>query len=248
MRALFLAAALVIAGPALAEEKFVSTNIDVRTLIDFKVSDAALQKMLPDGWEIEPRSGASAASNLRVTLVDPQLVVNAEQKPLDPVRVISLGVAIKKKGADVRGNMVIAGYVSSAKAAPGAYGLYGAARAKVERRVRSDEAGTSTADEIWSFAGEDGGSVQIELQYVRSTPKDGKVEVNTYSAAKPEFYRIYRYDQIADVVRGEGLDRLPKFSFKVTGGKIGALLDGSEQLVSVTSVPLYVRQVYLPGS
>jgi hypothetical protein len=41
---------------------------------------------------------------------------------------------------------------------------------------------------------------------------------------------------------------LKNFSFKATGGKIGALLDGSEQLISATSVPWYSRQAYLPGS
>jgi hypothetical protein len=250
MRALILAAALFVATPALAQEKFVSSNVDVRTLIDFKVSEAALQKMLPDGWAIDPRTGASAGANLRVTLVDPQMVHNAEGKPVAPVRVISLGVPVKKTDADVRGNMVITGYVASAAAAPGAYGVYGPARAQVERKSRSDEAGTANVEESWMFTGEDGGSVQIQLQYVRGIPDKQKVDGNVYSAAKPGFFRIYRFEMATDVVRGAsgGAERLPKFSFKATGGKIGTLFDGSEQLISVTSVPWYARQIFLPGS
>lgn len=250
MRALLISAALFVATPAIAQEKFVSSNVDVRTLIDFKVSDAALQKVLPEGWEIVPRTGASAGANLRVTLVDPQMVQNAEGKPVDPVRVVSLGVPVKKKGTDATVNMVIGGYVASARAAPGAYGLYGPARALVERKVRSDVEGTANVEESWAFTGDDGGSVQIQLQYVRGLPAKQKVDGNVYSAAKPDFYRIYRFEMAADVVRGAtgGGERLPKFSLKATGGKIGALLDGSEQLVSVTSVPWYSRQVFLPGS
>ena len=54
----------------------------------------------------------------------------------------------------------------------------------------------------------------------------------------------------ADVLRGPdgAADRLRNFSFKAAGGKIGALFDGSEQLVTATSVPWYSRQVFLPGS
>lgn len=246
MRALLVAAALLVATPATAQEKFVSSNVDVRTLLDFKVSDPALKKMLPDGWDVEPRAGGA---NLRVTLVDPQMVNNAEGKPIDPVRVVSLGVPVRKSGSDVRGNMVIAGYVSSAKAAPGAYGLYGPARAQVERSVRSDVEGVSNVQETWAFTGDDGGTVQIQLQYVRGLPSKQKVDGNVYSAAKPEFYRIYRFEMGTDVVRApDTADRLRSFSFKATGGKIGTLFDGSEQLITATSVPWYSRQVFLPGS
>jgi hypothetical protein len=247
MRALLLAAALFAAAPAIAQEKFVSSNVDVRTLLDFKVSDAALKKMLPDGWDVEPRAGGA---NLRVTLVDPQMNHNAEGKPVDPVRVVSLGVPVKKSGTDIRANMVIGGYVSSAKAAPGPYGVYGPARAQVERSVRSDVEGVSNVQETWAFTGDDGGTVQIQLQYVRGLPSKQKVDGNVYSAAKPEFYRIYRFEMAADVLRGPGGadDRLRTFSFKAAGGKIGALFDGSEQLVSATAVPWYSRQVFLPGS
>jgi hypothetical protein len=244
MRALLLAGALLVAAPALAQEKFVSSNVDVRTLIDFKVSDAALQKMLPDGWQVEPRTGASAGANLRVTLVDPQMVHNLEGKPVDPVRVISLGVPVKKKGSDVRGNMVITGYVSSARAAPGPYGVYGPARVLVERAVRSDAEGSAHVSESWSFTSDDGGTVQVEFQYVRGLPAKEKVDGNVYSAAKPDFYRIYRFEMGAVGAP----DRLPRFSFKAAGGKLGPLFDGSEQLISVTAVPWYSRQIFLPGS
>lgn len=50
MRSLLLVAALVLAHPALAQEKVVGNNVDVRTLLAFKASDAAVQKMLPEGW------------------------------------------------------------------------------------------------------------------------------------------------------------------------------------------------------
>ncbi|MEA2970956.1 MAG: hypothetical protein QOE78_4217, partial [Alphaproteobacteria bacterium] len=51
MRAFLLSLLWLLAGPALAQEKLVGTNMDVRTILDFKVADAAIQKLLPPGFE-----------------------------------------------------------------------------------------------------------------------------------------------------------------------------------------------------
>jgi hypothetical protein len=45
-----------------------------------------------------------------------------------------------------------------------------------------------------------------------------------------------------------GVDRVGKISVKGTGEKLAPLFDGAQQLISVTSIPWYSRQVYLPGS
>lgn len=44
MRASLLLGLLFIAGPALAEEKFIGSNVDVRTVVSFKISDSAVKK------------------------------------------------------------------------------------------------------------------------------------------------------------------------------------------------------------
>jgi len=49
MRAFLLSLLWLLAGPALAQEKLVGTNMDVRTILNFKVADAAIQKLLPPG-------------------------------------------------------------------------------------------------------------------------------------------------------------------------------------------------------
>jgi hypothetical protein len=71
-----------------------------------------------------------------------------------------------------------------------------------------------------------------------------------FSGAKPDFFRIYRVEQAIDVVRSTAtaVDRVTKLSFKASGDKLGSLFDGTEQLISVVSVPWYSRQLYLPGS
>ena len=77
-----------------------------------------------------------------------------------------------------------------------------------------------------------------------------KVEAKVHSAAKPAFYRIYRVEQAADVVRSTvaSIDRVSKFSFKATGPTLAPIFDGTEQLISITSVPSYSRSIYLPAT
>ena len=41
-------------------------------------------------------------------------------------------------------------------------------------------------------------------------------------------------------------DRAQKYAFKATGAKLSPIVNGSEQLVSITSLPFYIRQVSLP--
>ena len=55
-------------------------------------------------------------------------------------------------------------------------------------------------------------------------------------------------EQAADIVQSTatGTDRAQKYLFKATGGKLSQIFDGSEQLVSITSLPFYSRQVSLP--
>ena len=81
MRSFFLMTLALLASPALAQDKLVGTNMDVRTIVNFKVSDAAIQKLLPPGWEINPAaSGPSAGANLRVTFVDQMAAHDATGK------------------------------------------------------------------------------------------------------------------------------------------------------------------------
>ena len=66
MRALFVVGAMFLAQPVFAQnEKYTGSNVDVRTILSFKASDGAVQKMLPEGWEVNsPAAGPSKGANL----------------------------------------------------------------------------------------------------------------------------------------------------------------------------------------
>lgn len=247
MRALLLTLLPLLAGPALAQEKFVGTNMDTRTILNFKVSDAALQKLVPAGWEVNPATGGpGAGANLRVTFVDQIQTGDVERKSVPPVRNLIFGIPVKKTGTTTSGLMIFAGL------SPNAGGPYGAsikATNAVERKISHSAAGQTVKEESWEYKTDTGYAVTMQAQYIRGTAAREKSELLVFAQPKPDFYRIYRYEQGTDVVRGAGVaDRLQKFSFKATGEKLSPLFDGTEQLISFNSVPFYAREIYLPGS
>jgi hypothetical protein len=248
MRALLLGFLLLAAEPVLAAEKYVGSNVDSRTILAFKVADAAVQKFLPAGWEPDVTTvGPAKDVNLSVTFIDRIVNLDAEGKGLDPVRIATLTIPAKMKGSETRGTILFCAYVSD-RAVPGPYGVSVHASANMERKVRIDPAGTATVEESWEFRSQDGDSIQLQMQYVRGPSAPDKAEAKLYSAVKPEFYRIYRSEQSTDVVRSATADRVQKVQFKASGPKLSPLFDGSEQLIGVTSNPWYTRQTFLPAS
>lgn len=249
MRFLLLVGALVLAHPALAQEKVVGNNIDVRTLLLFKASDTAVQKVLPEGWEVNsPPAGATKGFNLGISLIEQLIQQDPEGKSIQTYQGAALIVPAKKKGTDAAGTMVIGGLMTPTNV-PGAYGVFLPAKSVIERKQRIAD-NKITIDETWQLTAEDGNTIEAELQYLRGTPARAKVEAKVFSAAKPDFYRIYRVELASDVARSTAtnVDRVTKFSLKATGPKIAPLFDSSQQLIAVTSVPWYSRQVSLPGS
>jgi hypothetical protein len=240
---------IIYAHAAAAGEKLVGTYGEERALLRFKVPDATVQKLLPEGWQASPEStGPSKDANLSVVFVDVFTAQNPDGKPEDPYRVAAVVIPAKKKGTEATVPMVVTGLASIPSYAPGPYGVFALAGATVDRHVHTDPGGKSTTEEAWEFKADGGDLVQLELQYVRGVLTRSKIETMPHSAAKPEFYRIYRIEQAADVVRStaSGTDHAQKYLFKATGGKLSQIFDGSEQLISITSLPFYSRQVSLP--
>jgi hypothetical protein len=247
MRAAISFVLLALAGSALAQEKLSLSNIDVRTGIAFTIPAAAAQKLLPEGWEVNsPTSGPSQGANLTFTLLEQVSSQDAQGAALAPFQGVAIGVPARKKDGSAAGNMIVAG-LFTAGGAPGAYGVYQAATGNVERRQRIDGDGKVLIEERWTFKSADGNAIDATVHYVRGAGARAKTESKVYSAAKPDFYRIYRVDLVSDVVRGGGADRATMVSVKASGPKLGALLDGNEKIVAITAIPSYSRMVYLPG-
>jgi hypothetical protein len=249
MRLVMIGMLCVLAGPALAQdkEKFAGSNVDVRTIIGFKAQDSAIQKFLPAGWQPAPGTGPNAGINLRLVLIEQIFAADAENKPTEPARLAVANASAKKADMAADVPMVITGLATAG--APGAYLVYAPAKAAMERETEVKASGGPKAQENWEFRGDGGDAVRIELEYEKGIPARSDVEAKVYSGAKPDFYRIYRFDQATDVVRNinANLDRVKKFQFRAEGPKFGPLFEKAE-VISITSVPFYNRKYYLPAS
>ena len=241
-------ALLVIAGPAFAQLKLYSTHVDMRTTVALKVPDNAAQKMLPQGWELNvPAGGAAKGANLALVLVEQLLAYDDAGKPKEPARGVALVIPAKKTGADTAGAMVVAG-LFNAGYSPGPYDVYMPAQVAIERRQRTDGDGKVLAEERWTMKGPGGHEIDVQVAYVRGAPSKVKSDSRGFSAARPEFYRIYRAESVSDVVRSvpNGENRVSFVSLKVNGQKFAPLFDGSEKIVAITSIPSFSREILLP--
>lgn len=249
MRTMLPLAFVLLAAPLFAQEKPAGSNVDTRLGMSFKVADAAVRKFVPEGWEISPAtSGPSQGANVSVSIVNMVSAYDADGKPTTPYRGVAFVVPVKKKGTDATVPMVAAGLFTS-NYAPGAYGVFLPARITIDHKTGVGLDGKTTVGQTWQLRAEGGHSIDIHVEYVAGVPAVSKLEQRVYSAAKPDFFRIYRFEQATEVVRSVPLnvDRVSRVSFKATGDKFGMLFDGSEQLVSVTAIPWYSRQVSLPA-
>jgi hypothetical protein len=249
MRIMLTTLLMLAACPAIAQNKEKASTIDVspRTALAFKVPDAAVQRLLPAGFQVNsPTAGPSKGANINVVLIDYLMMQDMEGKPLPPYATAALNVPSKNPAGETVG-LVIGGFIPKA-GAPGPYFLFEAANTSVDRHSHTDAEGKSIIDETWDIRGDNGNILRVELQFVRGSPARGTAEAKIHSAAKPDFYRIYKFEQGVDVVRSTatGIDRVSKFSFKASGPKLAPLFDGSQQLISITSVPFYSRTIYLP--
>src|SRR5215468_8699950 len=124
MRALAIGFLLLAAEPSLGAETYVGSDADAqRTILGFKVPDAAIRKVLPQGWEPDvATSGPDQNINLRLTFIDRLTAQNAEGRTLDPLRLLTVTIPAKKTGSETRGSMAFRIYSASASGVPGVYG------------------------------------------------------------------------------------------------------------------------------
>ncbi len=208
----------LIVGIASSETK-VGSNIDVRTIVAVKIAEVEAQKLLPPGWQVNPiASGPNQGATLTMTFIDQLLNQDPEGKP------------------------------AAAAGPPGAYKVGKLGSMRLEQSIKATDNEPATVSERWEVRDQSGGTVTLALEYTRALPARNKGESKVYGGPDPNFFRIYRTDAGADVLRSTatGVDRVKKVSLRVTIADLKKAFDGSEQIVSITAIPWYVREVALP--
>lgn len=242
-------ALLVCVMPALAAAQNVTErSVEVRTQLSFRVAAPAVQKLLPSGWTVEPSPApASRGANLNVTLMERLMVADRDGAPVGTGSIRYLTITAPARNAQGQAGTLVIGGVSPD--APGAYDVYlPAAAARVERASESQGVQAGRARETWEFAAASGETISITLSYRRGRLTKNHVDTVVRSGRHPEFQRTYHVDQATDVLRSLAStdDRVEQITFRASGGFLSSLFDGSETLLSVTSIPWYFREITVP--
>jgi hypothetical protein len=228
-------------------------NVESRTVLAFRVADAAIQKLLPAEWSAVPNAaGPSQGTNLNLIFTDRLLVQEASSEPMPGQatnQLVVLAVPARRHDATAQGVLILFGLSAQPAGAPGPYGVFQAATAATERLLSSTGMNERVAAEKWHFAAASGEQLSLQLEYQRGIPARSASVTRAYSADNPQFFRTYHADQAVDVLRSSltNVDRISHLTFSARGGLLDDLFDGSEQLVSVYSLPWTVRQAFLPA-
>jgi hypothetical protein len=233
-------------------QTLVEQSAEVRMQLDLAVSPAALQALLPNGWEpLVATSGAAKDCNVRLIFVDRVDINGADGAPVGTEQMVYFASPIKKTGSnEMAGQMVIDGITSNPKAAPGPLNAYQAASAyRVERSTHAAAGGAIENEDTWDFTGANGEHLSLHLTYERGGARKLSAETKFFSAADPSVYQIWKVDQGLDIMRNATVpvkDRVKTFEFKASGGRVAKLFDGSERVVSVDALHWYNRAVSTP--
>lgn len=243
--------AILFAGAAYAvsaAERLVQSMTEARTYVYFRADKDAVRKALPAGWVSNPASGPLNGANMFIALIEGIASDNAEGKPVlhqGKTAVIALPVKNEKTGEAA--GMVVGGFVSDRQAAPGAYGVYVPGKFSVAKSSRA-EGSETIVEENWSVSTEAGDKLEFTAIYPRGVAMRAHVETRIYAAAKPDFHRIYKADQVTEIVHSTADEskRATRVELSASGPQIAKLFDGKEQLVAVMTIPAYYRQIFLP--
>lgn len=230
-------------------ETLSETIADTRTTLALSVPPAAAQAWLPKPWTVAALpKGPFKGANLLVVLIDRLLSLDAEGNPASGGTFRMAVLVTPGRNPDTGKSVPFIIRVYQAHDDPGPYknGVKAAVHREITQKGSDMEPGTGR--DSWQIRNAAGGLLSFEMAYDRAVPKRVKKEANLYSAVDPSIYRIYRYEQVIDVVRSSpsGIDRVQSDRLEVTIPELAKMFDGTEQVVGIARIPWYGRQTFLP--
>jgi hypothetical protein len=232
-------------------ETLVASDAHSRLSLAFKVADAQLQKHLPPGWlPNPPTAGPMKDANLLLSFVDRLINLDPDGKPVagGRDRYVVVAVPVKESATGATGSMVIRSYTGNERILPGAYGTTVLADIHHEANESGSNVDGGHATTSWQVRSGDAGSLSLTLRYPHGPQARMTAEQKVYSPLRPDFHRIYRSDQVTEVVKSvpSNVDRVEALDLKVELSEFADLFDGAQQLIGITVAPWVARKIYLP--
>jgi len=235
--------------PSTRAETLVGSNADSRLTVALSVRPAAAQAWLPAPWQVEPLpKGPFRGANLLIACIDRLLNLDPAGEPAGggAFRLVALYVPAKHPQTGESASFIIRVYGPHADVGP----YKNSVQATVRREATTRGAGfdPGTGNEWWLVQAGAGGNLEFQMNYRRALPKRSSGEARPHSNIDPTFFRMYRYDQLMDVVKSipQDVDRVQSHHLRVTIPELSELFDGTEQLVGIALIPWYGRQTFLP--
>jgi hypothetical protein len=230
-----------------------------RTMIALSGPAGALQRRMPDDWEVTTFDGndfrgmALRGANMLVPFHEVYAVRNGDGR--EPVLaqtsyVPFIALARHRKTGGL-GFIHWMTYTEDPEGVPGKYGdgkLAQITRAQTFKKDRPGE--TRVCETFDARVGDDGVHLSLEYQQggkvVWATAKEPNIVL--HAASDPSIERWYQEDQVMDVIRSDPLNinRVSRIELDVKGEQAD-VFDGSERVIAVVIQRPYMRQVFVPG-
>jgi hypothetical protein len=93
---------------AFAGDKLSGTNIDKRTALWFRASEAAVGKFIPSGWTSDPvAAGPFKGANAAIVFIDSYVAADAKGQPVKPFQGFVLALPATKPGVEIADNLMV---------------------------------------------------------------------------------------------------------------------------------------------
>ncbi len=232
-------------------ETLVQSTAETRLMVVLRVGQAELQKLLPASWQvISLPGGPFKEANFFIVFIDGFLIQDAQGKPDKGgiSRAVVFAVPAKHTQTGEIATVVTGGFTADISSVPGAYKNYIGATIRREQTHKGANLEAGVGEDFWEVRDTRGGTIELRVQYQCALPSRAKSEQKLYSAVEPSFFRIYRMETATDFLKSipVGINRVQNYQLRVAVPELSKLFDGTEQLVGIAAIPLYVRQVFLP--
>lgn len=245
-----LAGIMAVASNARAEQ-LVEDNTESRLVLAFRADAAALQKRLPPELEVSPAPGGPAKdANLVVVFYDRLHQLDGSGKPTSAttMRMAVVVAAVKTRAAGKPAFAVLRVFNPNPEQVPGFYKAGVLAEVKRETSVAASSLEPGSMSDAWEVSTKGGDTIRVRVEYARGVPSRSVRELQVFSGVQGGLFRIYRTDELGDVVRSAAgkVDRAKKLEYRFAVADMADLFGDETQLLAVSANPVFLRKVFLP--
>lgn len=244
-----------------AEFDYLDRQLGARYVLAFYADPGTLASRLRAPWKISEYRGAyrmvqaqpmDTQPNLFVVFNSLMLNLRTDGTPkADPMlRYVGFNIPVANPETSELGLMHFRNYSGDERQSPGHYADSVFAPAVWDEHVVGNGIDSAVTLHV-CFEPQTGGRIQLQLRYLRSLPQ--LVEAKTpetfiWAANDSTILRVYQDYGLTELLwtRKSDLRRVEQLEFRAETPEMTDIFDGTEQLVSVISNPIYTRKVFLP--